>query len=101
MANIFGFGGYGGFLGHYFKFHVECSTFFHWFDYMLEFNEEENGVRVMLELCKIQMFFAISSNIQDVYNYTHSSYFLRQEHSDIPPEVLDLSSIARIEEEDI
>ena len=35
MANIFGFGGYGGFLGHYFKFHVECSTFFHWFDYIL------------------------------------------------------------------
>ena len=68
---------------------------------MLEFNEEENGVRVMFELCKIQMFLAISSNIQDVYNYTSSSYFLRQEHSDIPPEIVDLSSVANIEEEDI
>ena len=54
----------------------------------------------MFELCKIQMFLAISSNIQDVYNYTSSSYFLRQEHSDIPPEIVDLSSVASIEEEE-
>lgn len=87
MANIFGFGTYGGILGHYFKFHIECNTFFSWFDYLFEYNEAENGVRIMMELCKIQLFLAISSNIQDVYNYTSTSYFLRQERGEDLPQI--------------
>lgn len=96
MANLFGFGTYGGVLGHYLKFHIEANTDFNWLSCMAEFSEEENGVRILIELCKVQMFMAISSNIQDVYNYTSSSYFLRQEHAKEP----DLTDFGIIEEQE-
>lgn len=97
MANLFSFGTYGAILGHAFKFHIESNTLFHWFEYMFEYDEEENGIRIVLEFCKIQMFLAISSNIQDVYNYTSSSYFLRQEHIKDPSEK-DLENFGKLPE---
>ena len=89
MANLFGFGTYGGILGHYIKFHLECSTLFKWFDWFVEFNEEDNSVRILIEFLKVQIYMAISSNIQDVYNFTHESYFIRQERLDEMPQYIE------------
>lgn len=84
MANLFGFSLTCGFLGHYAKIHIESNTIFNWFHYMIEYSEEDNSLKVILELCKVQLYLAISSNIQDVFNFVSTSYFLRQDHDLMP-----------------
>lgn len=100
MANLFGFNFTGGVLGHYMRLHIECNTLFHWLDYMFEYNEEDNSIKLILELCKVQLYFAISSNIQDVFNFVNTSYFVRQDHNLLSDEDLeDNDDLAKIIED--
>lgn len=93
MANIFGFGTYGCILAHQVRFHCECNTEFNLLDWFWEYNEAGNQIKVVLELCMIQLYFSVSSNCQDCWFDTSESYFLREEHHKLPKEEqLDLPS---------
>lgn len=81
MANLFGFDLTCGMLGHYIKLHIESNTLFKWFDYEYEYSEEDNSLKIFFELLKVQLCFIISSNIQDVFNFVNTSFFVRQDHN--------------------
>lgn len=85
MANIFGFGTYACILGHQVRFHCECNTLFNWYDWFYEYNELGNQIKLVIEICKIQMYFSVSSNTQDCWFDSYESYYLRQEHQKLPP----------------
>jgi hypothetical protein len=82
--NLFGFGTYFCALGHQIRFHCECNTLFNWYDWFYEYEELSNQIKLVIEICKIQMYFSIGSNIQDCWYDSYESYFLRQEHQKLP-----------------
>lgn len=84
MANLFGFGGFTCLLAHQIRLHVECNTIFNWYSWMVEYNEPANQLKIVLELCKIQLYISIGSNVQDCWFDSEDSYFLRVEHEQEP-----------------
>lgn len=80
--SLFSFGLYFGLLSHAIRLHIEGHTCFKWFDYMFEYDEALNGIRIIIELFKVQLFIGIGSCVHDVWFFDSSSYFIRQERAD-------------------
>ena len=97
--NIAGFGTYFSILGHCVRLHIEANTYYNWFDWRFEYDESLNGIRLITEFLKIQVFIGIGSNVQDVWFFDSSSYFLQQEHDRIPKELQELTENNIIDEE--
>lgn len=80
--SFFSFGLYFGLLSHCIRIHFEAHSKFKMFYYILEYDEAINGVRILLELCKVQLFIGIASCIHDSWFYSSDTYFIRQERLD-------------------
>lgn len=89
---LFGFTFGGALLSHSFRFHVEMNTYNSWLNYLFEYSEETNGITLVLELFKIQMYLSIMSNCQDFWLNTHESYFVQQEHGRQPQLTTDVEN---------
>ncbi len=82
--NIISFGGYTSILGHCVRLHIEANTYYNWFDYQFEYDEALNGVRLIIEFLKIQIFLGIGANVQDCWFFDSDTYFLRMNHNKQP-----------------
>ena len=91
--SFFSFGIYFGLLSHAIRLHIECHSEYKWFDWMIEYDETLNGVRIMLELFKVQLFIGIGACVHDTWFFSSDTFFIRQDHMGVPPELTQLNTI--------
>lgn len=80
MANLFNISGTMSILGHCIRISFDCNTLYDWFDYEVVYDESINGIRAIFELCKIQLFIGIGSNVQDTWSFDSDILLMEQDH---------------------
>lgn len=80
--SFFSFGIYFGLLSHCIRLHFECHSEFRWLNWSCEYDEALNGIRIIIELCKTQLFIGIGACVHDTWHFDSSNFFIRQSNTD-------------------
>lgn len=91
--SFFSFGIYLGFLSHCIRVHFEAHSEFKWFNWSCEYDEALNGVRIIMELCKTQLFIGIGACVHDTWHFDSSNFFIRNSSSDTPDYIDNINAI--------
>jgi len=91
--SFFSFGIYFGLLSHCIRLHFEAHSEFKWFSWSCEYDESLNGVRIIMELCKTQLFIGIGACVHDTWHFDSSNFFIRQTTADTSDYMEDINAI--------
>lgn len=76
--SFFAFGIYFCLLSHCVRLHLEMHSVYSMFSYTLQYDESLNGIRIILELFKIQLFIGIGSCVHDSWAFASDTFLLQQ-----------------------